>query len=51
MAENKLASIAQGATTVRAFSYDGAGNITADTHRSTTYHYRGFGTAGTRPHL
>jgi RHS repeat-associated protein len=37
---NKLASIAQGVTTVRSFSYDGAGNITADTRGSTTYNYR-----------
>jgi YD repeat-containing protein len=37
---NKLASIAQGATTVRSFAYDGAGNITADTRGGATYTYR-----------
>jgi len=37
---NKLASITQGASTVRAFSHDGAGNISADTRGSTAYTYR-----------
>jgi RHS repeat-associated protein len=36
---NKLLSITQGASTVRAFSYDGAGNISADTRGSTAYNY------------
>ena len=36
---NLLSSLTQGPTTVRAFSYDGAGNITADTRGSTAYNY------------
>jgi RHS repeat-associated protein len=36
---NKLLSITQGASTVRAFSYDGAGNISVDTRGSTAYNY------------
>ena len=36
---NSLSAIAQGATTVRSFSYDGAGNVTADTRGSTAYNY------------
>lgn len=36
---NKLSSITQGASTVRSFSYDGAGNISADTRGSTAYNY------------
>ena len=36
---NQLASITQASTTVRAFSYDGAGNVTADTRGGTAYNY------------
>ncbi|MEW6643057.1 MAG: RHS repeat-associated core domain-containing protein [Pseudomonadota bacterium] len=36
---NQLAKVTQGATTVRSFSYDGAGNITADNRTGTTYAY------------
>lgn len=36
---NRLSSITQGASTLRAFSYDGAGNISADTRGSTAYNY------------
>jgi RHS repeat-associated protein len=37
---NRLATIAQGASTVRSFTYDGAGNVTADARGATTYNYR-----------
>jgi RHS repeat-associated protein len=37
---NKLASIIQGSTTVRSFTYDAVGNVTADTRGSTVYNYR-----------
>ena len=36
---NLLSSETQSSTTVRSFSYDGAGNVTADTRGSTTYNY------------
>jgi RHS repeat-associated protein len=36
---NRLASLTQGGTTIRAFSYDGAGNLIADSNGSTTYNY------------
>ena len=36
---NKLLSITQGASTVRSFSYDGAGNVSADTRGSAAYNY------------
>jgi RHS repeat-associated protein len=36
---NKLSSITQGASTVRSFSYDAGGNISADTRGSTAYNY------------
>jgi RHS repeat-associated protein len=36
---NLLSSLTQSSTTVRSFSYDGAGNVTADTRGSTTYNY------------
>ncbi len=36
---NQLATVTQGSTTVRAFSYDGTGNITADNRSGTTYNY------------
>jgi RHS repeat-associated protein len=36
---NRLASLTQGETTIRAFSYDGAGNLVADSNGSTTYNY------------
>jgi YD repeat-containing protein len=31
--------LSQSSTTVRSFSYDGAGNVIADTRGSTTYKY------------
>jgi RHS repeat-associated protein len=34
-----LASLTQGATRIRAFSYDGAGNLISDSSGSTTYNY------------
>jgi RHS repeat-associated protein len=37
---NLLSSITQSSTPVRSFSYDGAGNVTADTRASTVYNYR-----------
>ena len=37
---NLLSTITQASTTVRSFSYDGAGNVTADTRGSTAYNYR-----------
>ena len=37
---NRLSAVMQGSTTVRSFSHDDAGNITADTRGSTTYNYR-----------
>jgi len=37
---NLLSTIAQGATTVRSFTYDAVGNVTADTRGSTVYNYR-----------
>jgi RHS repeat-associated protein len=37
---NQLASVTQGAITLRGFSYDGAGNVTADNRGGTTYNYR-----------
>ena len=36
---NLVSGITQGSTTVRAFSYDGAGNITTDNRSGTTYNY------------
>jgi RHS repeat-associated protein len=36
---NLLSSLTQSSTTVRSFSYDGAGNVAADTRGSTTYNY------------
>jgi RHS repeat-associated protein len=36
---NLLSTITQASTTVRSFSYDGAGNVTGDTRGSTTYNY------------
>jgi len=35
-----MGAITQGSTTIRAFDYDGAGNIITDTRGSTAYHYR-----------
>jgi RHS repeat-associated protein len=37
---NKLATVTQGATTTRAFTHDGAGNVTADDRAGTIYNYR-----------
>jgi YD repeat-containing protein len=34
-----LASLTQRATGIRAFSYDGAGNLVTDSSGSTTYYY------------
>jgi RHS repeat-associated protein len=42
---NELASLTQGGTTIRAFSYDGAGNLIADLNGSTTYTY-GYNNSG-----
>jgi RHS repeat-associated protein len=36
---NQLASLTQGGTTIRSFSYDGAGNLITDSNGSTTYNY------------
>jgi RHS repeat-associated protein len=36
---NQLASLTQGSTTIRAFSYDGAGNLITDSNGSTAYNY------------
>jgi RHS repeat-associated protein len=37
---NQLASVTQGAITLRGFTYDGAGNVTADNRSGTTTNYR-----------
>jgi uncharacterized protein RhaS with RHS repeats len=37
---NKLSTVTQGATTVRTFTHDAAGNITADDRSGTAYNYR-----------
>jgi RHS repeat-associated protein len=36
---NQVQNITQGSTTVRSFSYDGAGNLVTDSNGSTTYNY------------
>ncbi len=36
---NRLATVKQGTTTLRAFTYDAAGNITRDTRGTTQYNY------------
>jgi RHS repeat-associated protein len=36
---NLLSRVAQGSTAVRTFTYDGAGNVTADNRSGTTYNY------------
>jgi RHS repeat-associated protein len=36
---NQLSTVTQGSSTVRSFSYDGAGNVTADSRSGTTYTY------------
>ena len=36
---NLLSTLTLSSTTVRSFSHDGAGNVTADTRGSTTYNY------------
>ena len=38
-ASNQVSSVTQGGTTVRAFGYDAAGNITSDTRSGTAYAY------------
>ncbi len=38
--DNLLDTVTQGATTLRSFTYDGAGNVTADTRGATAYNYR-----------
>jgi YD repeat-containing protein len=42
---NQLASLTQGSTTIRAFSYDGAGNLITDGNGATTYNY-GYNNSG-----
>jgi RHS repeat-associated protein len=37
---NRLSNIMQGATTVRSFTYDAAGNVTDDDRAGTVHHYR-----------
>ncbi len=37
---NRLASVTQGATSLRSFTHDGAGNVTADDRGGTVYDYR-----------
>jgi RHS repeat-associated protein len=37
---NRVESVTQGSTTVRSFTHDGAGNITADDRAGTVYDYR-----------
>jgi RHS repeat-associated protein len=37
---NRVASVTHGSTTVRSFTHDGAGNITADDRAGTVYDYR-----------
>jgi RHS repeat-associated protein len=42
---NQLASLTQDGTTIRAFSYDGAGNLISDSNGSATYNY-GYNNSG-----
>jgi RHS repeat-associated protein len=37
---NKLSTVTQGGTTVRSFTHDGAGNVSADSRSGTAYSYR-----------